>query len=334
MCDGKVTIAGIAEMLDVSPITVSRALSGQPGVSDELRQKIINKAKELGYKKIKCNDKSNILLIVGHKYYNENSNFGQKVQGIEKYIKKLGAEFIMEFIEKEKQENFETPYNISRGTNFDGVILMGPFENDYISFIKEKIKNVVIFNKFTFGIDCNFVHFNYNTIGYTATQYLINKGHRKIGFIGVEGAFANPQRYFGYTKALELNNIELNMDYVINTPEEMTDRVKQMINKGDLPTAFTCQSDRMALELIKLLHCNKISVPDQVSVIGIGNSEMSSISIPALTTFDLNIDYACEAAVRLVFERMNDTTGPNRVIYINATLVERDSVRDLTSEER
>jgi LacI family transcriptional regulator len=329
----KITLATIAEILNVSPITVSRALSGQPGVGEELRERIINKAKELGYNRIKCIDKKydnvEILLLVKHHFFSDNSNFGLMVQGIEKYIKKYAAEFTVEFVENEKQESLEMPYNLSRNNRFSGVILLGRFSDEYISLLREKVSNLVIFNSNSYEVDCDFVYFNFNRTGYKAAKYLIEKGHRKIGFIGVEGLFNNPQRFLGFSKALERYGIEIVEDYLINKASDMEDKIQQLIDQHNLPTAIICQSDNTALKLIKLLYDNGLSVPGDVSVIGIGNTEMSSISIPALTTFDLNIDYAAETAVRLLMNRISDRDRPYRVTYIDTKLVERQSVRQL-----
>jgi len=70
-------------------------------------------------------------------------------------------------------------------------------------------------------------------------------------------------------------------------------------------------------------------VPDDVSVIGSGNTEMSSLCIPALTTLEMHIDYACEMAVELLLKRFDRPEKPDESILINSTLIERESVRQL-----
>ncbi len=332
-CEGKITIASIAEILNVSPITVSRALSGQPGVGDELRKKIKNMAKELGYKKTKTIDNVSILLLIRNKYIDDNSNFSHMVHGLENYLKKYGAKFNMEFIDKEKQENMELPYNLERRNKFDGVIMIGWFEDKYVNLVKRKINNLVSFNHYSYQVDCNYVYFNYNRTGFKAADYLIGKGHRRIGFLGTEGLFSNPQRFLGFRIALEVHGIELIERYVINKRDEIEAKVKAFINNNDLPTALICDSDNTAMKLIKILHDNKITAPDQVSVIGIGNTAISTMCIPELTTFDLNIEFACESAVRVLLGQLSDNPGPNRATYIDTTLIERQSVKDINKEK-
>lgn len=330
MSEGKVTISSIAQLLNVSAITVSRALSGQPGVGKELRKKIIVKAKELGYKKIKTIDKIKVLLLIRHRFVKDNSNFSYMVQGIEKYIKHYGAEFTMEFVEREKQEKLLLPYNLSKKHRFNSVILLGCFSEDYARLIRERIENMVVVNNYYYEVDCDYVYSNHNRTGYKAVKYLVDKGHTKIGFIGTEGNFNNPQCYLGFCRALEKHRLELFPQYIIATKEEMEVRVKDCIASNNLPSVFICESDNTALKLIKLLYELGISVPNDLSVIGIGNTEMSSLSIPALTTFDLNIEYFTEVAVRLGLNRMNDWDRPYRSTYIDTFLVERNSVIDLS----
>jgi LacI family transcriptional regulator len=100
----KVKISDIAKVLEVSTISVSRALSGQVGVSDELRNKIIYKAKEMGYFKVKSNQDIKILVLHQKPFVQDRSNYSHMVQGIEKEIQKAGCEYDLEFVDKNHQD--------------------------------------------------------------------------------------------------------------------------------------------------------------------------------------------------------------------------------------
>ncbi len=95
------------------------------------------------------------------------------------------------------------------------------------------------------------------------------------------------------------------------------------------PTAFICQWDYSALKVIKELYEAGIRVPDDISVLGSGNTDMSSLSIPALTTMELNIDYACECTVKLLRRRIEKPDKPFENILIYGNFIERSSVRQL-----
>ncbi|WP_242851451.1 substrate-binding domain-containing protein [Clostridium sp. DMHC 10] len=91
-----------------------------------------------------------------------------------------------------------------------------------------------------------------------------------------------------------------------------------------------CQGDLIALKIIKLLHENNFKVPEDISIIGIGNQEISSLSIPALTTIDINIEHSCYTVVDLLIKRINNPQKPYESITTNGFLIERDSVKNLT----
>lgn len=326
----KVTISNIAKMLDVSAITVSRALSNQPGVSDELRQKIINKAQELGYRRNKCNDKKSILFLIRKRYLADASNFSYLVQGIETNVQDTGAEFILEFIDSEKQDEMILPYNLSRNKIFDGVILLGKFSDSYAYRIQQVVPNILILNGGSDTLDCNYVYFNYARIGYRSAEYLLERGHRQIGFVGMESSHSREQRLYGMSHALGKAGLSLEQDWLLNSREDLSGDIATLRENNNLPTAFVCQTDNVALKLIRVLHDQGLSVPDDISVIGSGNSDTASISIPALTTFDVNISHTCEIAVDTIFNQIKSEQKPCCTINVDAFLVERDSVQQLS----
>ena len=330
----KVTIHMIAEQLNVSAITVSRALANQPGVSDELRQKIISTAKELGYKRCRQNVKASILFLIRRRYVADHSNFSQLVEGIEANAARRGSDLTIEFVDYEMQQNLTLPQNLDRsGKRFDGVILLGKFEDKYAARIQQVVPSLVMINGGYDTVKCSYVYYNFSRIGYMAAQYLVRKGHTAIGFVGAEPSYSHELRYFGITRALAEHRLELNKRFLLNSRGDLEAQVKQLIREKVLPTAFICQSDRTALRLVKILHENDIHVPKDVSIIGSGNTEMSSISIPALTTFETNIPVVCEIAVNTLLEQINGSIEVGRTIFVDAELVERESVRNLNGKE-
>lgn len=332
MKESKITISDIAEALGISQISVSRALSGQIGVSEELRSKIIEKAKEIGYIKNKKNCSINILVLHQKPYIQDSSTFSAMIQGIELSLQKVGAEYSIEFVDKKNQDKLYLPYKLEKGNNFDGVIFIGGFAKDYANFIMTKIKNQVFYTGYSPAYNYDSVWFNFNNGGYKQCEYLIKKGHKNIGFIGDSGKLKNRERFIGISIAHEDYGLTLNNDFFIDVEGNFDEKLLELVNRKDRPTALICQSDFTAIKLIKLLYENGIKVPEDISVIGSGNTEMSTLSIPALTTMDLNIEYSCEAAVTLLVKRINNPTKPYENVTINCNLIERDSVKDIKSQ--
>lgn len=326
MKEQKVTISEIAKVLKVSAISVSRALSGRPGVSEKLREKILNTADQMGYIK---NRTYNILVLHKKPYIQDNSNFSCMVQGIEKALQDSDVEYSIEFIDKENQEKLYMPNKLSKGNSFDGVIFMGRFIDSYVEFIRKKINHQVFYTGYSPSFDYDSVWFNFNNNGYKQCEYLIKKGHKRIGFLGNTSIYKNREKVLGITMALEDYDIPIESRLILDIQSDFEEAVLDLIKQKALPTAFICQWDYTAIKLIKFLYENGYKVPDDVSIIGSGNTEMSSLTIPALTTIDLNIEYSCKAAVELLLKSINSPEKPFETILINSALVERDSVREV-----
>lgn len=322
----KVKISDIAEALEISAISVSRALSGKSGVGEELRNKIINKAKEMGYFKEKGNEDIKILVLHQKPFVQDTSNYSHMIQGIEKAIQKVGSEYDLEFVDKERQEELYLPCKLQKEVNFDGIIFIGRFDSNYVEFISSKVKNQVFYTGYSPSFDCDSVWYNFNNGGYKQCEYLIKKGHKSIGFLGDSSVYKNKEKVLGITSALEDYELPVKEEFFIYE-ENFGEKMLNLINSKIGPTAMVCQWDYTAIKLIKFLYEKGIKVPQDISVIGSGNSEMSSLSIPALTTLELNIDYACETAVNLLFKRIRNPEKPYENITINSVLVERDSVK-------
>lgn len=329
MRNEKVTISDIAEVLGISPVSISRALSGQPGVSRELKAKILEKAREMGYVKNKKINQLSILVLHLKPYMQDNSNFNLMLHGVEHALQKADADYHAEFVDKRSHEQLNLPYKLSRGAEFDGVILLGRFSLEYAAFIKEKIHNLIYFTGYSPAYDYDSVWFSFMNAGYKQCEYLIKKGHKNIGFIGHSKIYRNKEKILGITSAFEDYNLPFNKSYFIASEESYEEKLNDLIEGNDLPTAFICEHDFNAVELIKFLYGKNIKVPQDVSVVSSGNTEMSTLSIPALTTMDLNIQYASEAVVSTLLKRIENRDKPAENIAVLSTLIERDSVRSL-----
>lgn len=325
----KTTISDIAKIMNVSSITVSRALRGEDGVSKELRDKIIFKAKDLGYSKTKNN--VNILILHEKTNSQDNPNFNFTLQCIETELQNRGAEYSIEFVSKDKQSKKEIPCKILKGNIFDGVLFIGRFSEDYITFLKTKIEYQSLYAGYSPSLDCDTVRFNAINAAYKQCKYLLSNGHRRIGFVGNLSSYILGEKMLGMKAAMNKYDLQINMDFFIDRKaNDLEKNLLKVLNLKNRPTAIMCQGDLIALKIIKLLHENNFKVPEDISIIGIGNQEISSLSIPALTTIDINIEHSCYTVVDLLIKRINNPQKPYESITTNGFLIERDSVKNLT----
>ncbi len=325
MKNGKIKLSDIADALGISTISVSRALSGQEGVSDELRDKVLKKADEMGYLRTKSPGHIRVLVLHQKPFIQDNSNFSHVMQGIEKALQDAGCEHDMEFTDKTAQGKLSLPNKLQKGLLYDGLILVGGFENSYMDFITGKISNYVCFTGYSPSKDCDGIWYNFNNSAYRQCEYLIKKGHKRIGYVGNNRGYVSKEKVLGIVTALEDNNLAAREEFFVYS-DDYEEKVYNLIKTKGGPTAFICQWDYTAMKLIKYLHDNGVKVPENISVMGHGNTEMSALCIPALTTMELHIEYACESSVALLLKRLKRPDKPKENILINCTLIERDSV--------
>ena len=327
MRNEKTKLSDIAKELGISTISVSRALSGQEGVSEELRQKVLLKSNEMGYLRTKNPTQNRVLVLHQKPFIQDNSNFSHIMQGIEKALQAAGCEYDMEFTDKNTQGKLSFPNKLQKA-HYDGLILIGGFDGAYVDFITRKISNYVCYTGYSFSKDCDGIWYNFSNSAYKQCKYLIGKGHKRIGYLGNNRGYISKEKVLGITTALEDHDIGVQEEFFVYS-DDYEDKIYDLIRSGKGPTAFICQWDYTAMKLIKYLHDKGVKVPEDMSVIGYGNTEMSALCIPALTTMEIYIDYACETTVALLLKRLDRTDKPCENILIHSTLVERDSVRSI-----
>ena len=167
--------------------------------------------------------------------------------------------------------------------------------------------------------------------GYLATQYLIDRGHQDIGFIGsVKGTTSIMERYLGYHAALLTNGLELKQEWIIE------DRDSRNLFIGfrfpeQLPTAFFCNSDEVAARLLAHFETVGIRVPEDISVISFDRTIYARMSEPELTTVAVNKEtIAMFAVIDLLRKiRKNSAAWQAARKVVPVELTEKHSVLDL-----
>jgi LacI family transcriptional regulator len=183
--------------------------------------------------------------------------------------------------------------------------------------------------------------FNVDTIisdnvygAYEITKYLISHGHSKIGFVGNQLATTSiTDRYIGFYKALLENKLEIKEEWIINDRDEYGNFIDLRLPK-ELPTAFVCNCDKIAYELILLLKKKGIRVPNDVSVVGYDNYIYATLSDPQITTVEVNVEAMSEMAVASIIRRcINPAIESSRKI-ISGKIIVRNSVSNLIDKRQ
>lgn len=328
----KISLQTIANELNISKVTVSKALNDKEGVSEELRQQIKDKAKELGYqvnviaKSLKSNKTYNIGIIISERYVQSTSSYYLDIYTkFTKEFSNLGYSVIMEIIEAEKENEGLLP-NLVVSRKVDAVIILGECKKSYLKLFDDISIPTLFFDFSVPDLLFDSVITDNCFSGCEATNLLIQAGHRRIAYVGnIYSTSSIKERYLGYYRALLDANIPLDLSLVLSDRDEkglLTD----IILPDNMPTAFLCNNDQVAYNLCAKLLDMGIKVPEEVSIVAFDNSIYSQLSPVKLTSVDSNADVMVEKAVKAISKKI---VVPNKIydrIYVKGKMVIRDSI--------
>lgn len=335
-----VTMSDIAAELGCSTVTVSKALSDKDGVSDELRQRIKQKANEMGYRVSYFSKTSkeaatyNIGVLVAKRFISDPSAFYWVVyRYIVELLQKQSYYGILEVI-SEKDERVGLMPNSVADKKIDGIIALGQFSDPYVESMLSAQLPIVFLDFYSSRSDVETVLSDNFFGSYSITNYLINNGHTRIGFIGTITATSSIQdRYMGYYKSLLEHGIPLRDDWVIDDRDSEGVNFKSIAFPAEMPTAFVCNCDDTAYRVINQLKAMGYRIPDDISVVGYDNHIYSTISNPRITTMDINCYHMSSEAVEILVKKIRDRNYRCGRILVTGKLLERDSVKNLKKEE-
>jgi len=324
----------IANELNVSTVTVSKALANKDGVSDELREKIKKKAEDMGYryntlaKGMKEGLSYNIGVIISEKYFSDNAFYHKLYQCLVIEFAKMNYSCILEIVSLSSERNLDMP-NILINNKVDGFIILGQLSNDYIDSIS-KVEVPYLFLDFYNNnyIDDSIVSDSvYGT--YILTNYLIEQGHKNIAFVGeIMATSSILDRYLGYYKSLIENGITFKKEWIIKDRDE-NGTLMDVELPSNMPDAFVCNCDEVAYLLIKQLKREGYKVPEDVSVVGFDDYIFATLSNPQITTFCISMDTMGEMAADAIVRKINDEDYKIGRKVISGDIVIRDSVKTL-----
>jgi LacI family transcriptional regulator/LacI family purine nucleotide synthesis repressor len=326
----------IAGFLGISKNAVSLALNNKPGVSEDLRKMVFKAAEEMNYGGFQQKRKSNNIIVLIPEYISNDTYFYNDIYwSIEKEAKLRGYNAILSSVSAEMENALQLP-NIYFEMDFRGIMIIGIFDKKYV----EKLVGL--------GLPLLSVDHYYDEIildsivtaneegAYTAVKYLIDNGHRDIGYIGsIDMTASLYERWNGYLKAMRKNNLEVNMKHCITKPSSLShllndiEELEKSINEMDtFPTAWFCGGDRIAIALVNVLSRRSIKVPEDISVMGFDDIQASSIIVPALTTFKVKREIMGREAVDRLVKKI-DEGGDKLKLAIYGELVVRNSVKKI-----
>ena len=328
-------IIDIAKLAGVSKSTVSRYLNNGY-VGAESREKIKKVIDETGfmpqsYAKSLRTGKTNLIGVIVPKISTETAP--RVVQGITEVLSENNYDVLIANTNLSVEKEFEY-LNIFKNNQVDGVIFMGTKITPRHKEIMNKLNvPIVVVAQYMDNYPCVY-HDDFNAAKYM-TEYLIGKGHKNIGFIGVyeEDRSVGLERENGYIAALKENDLEVDMenlklgDFSYESGYELT---KKLIKKKNIPTAIFAVTDNLAIATIDCLKDNGLNVPEDVAVVSIGDTRISQVVSPKLTTIHYNYKTSGRKSAEIMIELLKSGIRTSKTIKkdikLSYRLIERNSV--------
>ncbi|RRQ49784.1 LacI family transcriptional regulator [Maribacter algicola] len=291
----KITIYDLAELLGLSPATVSRSLNGHPSISDKTKKKVLDLANEKGYRTNKfasnlSKQQSNTIGVIVPRL---NSYFMSTVlAGIEQVANKVGYNLIIsQSQESEEKEKINASTLLNSGVDALLVSLANESNNyeHFEAFTSRKIP-LLFFDRVIDFPNCPTILIDNLAAGFDAGQHLIDQGCRNL--LHVSGNLKRSlyaDRFKGFKQALLMNGISLHADQLIETgldPIHIQEVISHIKRAGKKIDGLFVASDSFAAHCIIALQREGYRVPEDIKVVGFNNDPVCEIVSPNLTTIE------------------------------------------------
>lgn len=331
----KVRLADIATKMNVSTVTVSKALSGQSGVSEEKREQICRLAAEMGYtkhieKEQKEKESYTLGVIVPERFMTEKMSFYWFLyQSIAKKATRRNCFTMLEVVTYEAEEMCSLPRMVSE-EKIEGLIILGAFDREYVDALFAHIQVPVVNVDTTIGPEnCDCVVSNNMRGAYYVTNYLFEQGHRRIGFVGTALATESiNERFLGYVKSLMEHGFFPEAELILDDRNKETGVVDGEIYfqlPENMPTAFFCNCDLSASILIRKLRDHGYRVPEDVSVAGFDNFVTDTKAGIGITTYEINTSAMANRALHILLHKIKNIDYSAGMFILPGRFIERES---------
>ena len=262
-----------------------------------------------------------------------NTFFANVVKKIEEVADKYGYNVLVassnESFEKE-QKNID----VFLANRTDGIILSisrATTSYDHIKNIQNQGVPLVLFDRTTKELDVSKVIADDADAACKIVQHLIHGGAKKIALItGPEQLSIGKNRMKGYLKAMTMNKLEINTDYIIRCDDfsvkAAKDATRKLLEMKEKPDAIFGINDDMAIGAIEAIKEKNLRIPEDIAVFGFSNTKRSRYMNPSVSTVNQFPEKIGEMAAELLFEQiLNNKHARTREEIVNCELIIRES---------
>lgn len=331
------TLQDIAEQAGVSKTAVSLVLNDKPGVSEEKREEIRRIAEACGYHlphRSPDRPRSIRFLKYQAKGYmvRQNGDFITRViDGVESAARRHGYSLMMMNV---RADDLEAMIPAINEAHDDGIIFLGTeLELEVAPLLQKLTAPFVVIDNEMRHLDQDAIVMDNEEAVYRAMHFLYDKGHRRIGHLTTTYAVPNLKaRSRAFRQALMEFGLPHEPSYEYTVPDDVrtyADALAGQLNPEHLPTAILADNDILAINLLRALEQLGKRVPDDISVIGIDDLAISSMTRPELTTIHLEKKRMGGIAVERLLSLIANRDQHPLKIRTSCWLIERHSVKGI-----
>lgn len=329
MASRKPGMRDIARAVGTSAVTVSKALAGKPGMSREMRDRILKKAEEMGYVNPRggtgrAAEHLNIGVLIPDRYFQPESFYAEMYRLLIRHLSDRGHFGLLEILSEEGERELSLP-NLMMTGRADAMILLGEPSKAYYRKIAQAGLPSVFLDFYDEQANADAVVGDNSYGAYRLTSHLIRRGHRDIGFVGNRKATSSiMDRFLGYYRAMLMNDLPVRENWIL-PDRELTGGLVAPELPAELPSAFVCNCDLTARLMIETLRDHGLRVPEDISVTGFDDFLPGNQVDVGLSTFRVDTEGMIELAVETLLERCSGDKKPFGRLVVSGQPVYRGS---------
>ena len=330
------TLLEISKEIGVSSATISRVLTGEDCVSPETREKVLRAVEASGYRKrprrrsAELRNNGTVLVIAGQLHNPITLGF---IDGIRQRLSAVGMRTVISLSDYETSIECDA-LKYAAGNGFSGIFMLNAIESKKLCDLISEIRTPIIFvNRFLHSVDTDVVTVDNYRCGYLATEYLIQRGHRRIAHIAGPGTSVTCRdRTQGYIDAMHEHGLTVDRSCVYYGDRryksgcEFGAQIAAMEPEKRFTAVFST-TGLMAAGMVDTLRGYGLRVPDDISVIC--NDDYSRDYMPCpidFTTFEQDPILMGTTAAELLLERISAPDGAPKRMVFPPVLIEHNSV--------
>lgn len=334
MAGRRIRIKDLADRLNLSTSTVSRALAGHSDVSAETRLLVNQLADDLNYypDPVAVNLKqrrSNVIGLIVPKI--DNRFFAKALYGIQQVVNQHAYNIIT----SQSNESLETEkkaVEVMMANRVDGLIVSLARETVNAQHFNKIISTetpIVFFDRVNEGVETSRVVIDDYEASYKAVTHLINQGCKRIAHVaGPPNLFNSRKRLEGYKDAIRDHDLYLDkrlIVFVANYQQDARTYTHSLLSLNAPPDGIFAVNDRSAIQMMYYIKQEGFRIPQDIAVIGFNNNELSPFFDPPLSSVESPAEELGQSAAELLFQHIEDENLPATSKVIKSTLIIRES---------